>query len=123
MNTTETTLATQQPEPVTMFHLDPVEGGAFDLTLTTWTERGYEQGTFRLDPRIAAAFNAAVSREMADVPPPPPITWDDLMRIGREVGCMNPHLGDGSPLQSIAAGHGDATLAAAHAQARGDHAN
>ncbi|RXS84189.1 hypothetical protein EST92_11565 [Streptomyces sp. TM32] len=83
----ETTLDVQQPEPVTMFRLDPAEGGAFDLTLTTWTERGYEWGVFRLDPRIASAFKAAVSREMAEVPSPPPLTWDDLMRTGREIGC------------------------------------
>lgn len=36
---------------------------------------------------------------------------------------MSPQLDDQSPLDAIAAGHGDAVLAAARAEARGDHAN
>lgn len=36
---------------------------------------------------------------------------------------MNPHLDEQSPIDAIAAGLGDAVLAAARAEARGDHAN
>jgi hypothetical protein len=87
MTTPETTLAVQ-PEPVTMFGLTPSEAGVFDLTLITWTqERGYERAVFLLSPRIASAFSVAVEREMADVPPPPPLSRDDLMHIHREIGC------------------------------------
>ncbi|KIZ16880.1 hypothetical protein [Streptomyces natalensis] len=88
MTTPETALAAQQPEPVTAFSLTPVGDAGFDLTLTTWTlERGYEQGVFRLSSPIASAFKAAIAQGMADVPTPPLLAWDDLMRTGREALC------------------------------------